>query len=75
MLTPGHFLVGSALTIVPVPSVINVPENRLTRWQFYQRILEHFWRSWSRNYLQTLQQRTKWFSARPNVNIGDIVLL
>ncbi|XP_051166513.1 uncharacterized protein LOC127284859 [Leptopilina boulardi] len=75
VLTPGHFLVGSALKIVPTPSYLDVPENRLTRWQFYQRILEHFWRSWSRVYLQTLQQRTKWFSARPNIKVGDIVLI
>ena len=49
--------------------------NPLARWQFYQRILEHFWRSWSRNYLQSLQQRTKWFSHRPNLNTGDLELL
>ena len=46
-LTPGHFLSGSALKIVPTESILDVRENLLTRWQFYQRILEHFWRSWS----------------------------
>ncbi|XP_043465287.1 uncharacterized protein LOC122500431 [Leptopilina heterotoma] len=75
VLTPGHFLIGSALKIVPSPSLLNVNTNYLTRWQFYQRILETFWRSWSRVYLQTLQQRVKWFSKKPNLRIGDIVLL
>lgn len=75
VLTPGYFLLGSALKIVPTPSYLNVPENHLTCWQSYQRILEHFWRFWSRVYLQTLQQRTKWFTVRPNVKIGDFVLI
>lgn len=29
-LTPGHFLIGSALTVSPEPSVLHINENRLT---------------------------------------------
>ena len=44
VLTPaGHFLCGSALTVVSTVSVLDVSENYLSRWQFYQRILEQFW--------------------------------
>lgn len=75
VLTPGHFLIGSALKTVPTMSVLDLPENHLSRWQFYQRILEHFWRAWSRDYLQSLQQRTKWLSERSNLKLNDIVLL
>ena len=75
VLTPVHFLCGSALTVVPTVSILDVSENYLSRWQFYQRILEQFWRLWSRDYLQSLQQRNKWFSRRPNVKEGDLVLL
>lgn len=32
-LTPGHFLVGTALTVVPEPSLLDHSPNRLTRWQ------------------------------------------
>lgn len=32
-LTPGHFLVGTALSAVPEPSLREVATNRLTRWQ------------------------------------------
>ncbi|XP_051162210.1 uncharacterized protein LOC127282151 [Leptopilina boulardi] len=73
-LTPGHFLIGSALKTVPAISVLDLPENHLSRWQFYQRVLEQFWRSWSRDYLQSLQQRTKWLSERVNLKINDVVL-
>ncbi|XP_051164963.1 uncharacterized protein LOC127291122, partial [Leptopilina boulardi] len=74
-LTPGHFLIGSALKTVPAISVLDLPENHLSRWQFYKRVLEQFWRSWSKDYLQSLQQRTKWLSERVNLKINDVVLL
>ncbi|XP_025264626.1 uncharacterized protein LOC112637998 [Camponotus floridanus] len=32
-LTPGHFLVGAALTAVPEPSLLDEPTFRLSRWQ------------------------------------------
>lgn len=35
-LTPGHFLIGTALTAVPEPSRAQEPPNRLTRWQLVQ---------------------------------------
>ncbi|EZA52947.1 hypothetical protein X777_07643, partial [Ooceraea biroi] len=43
-LTPGHFLVGSAITTHPEPSLINLRENRLTRWQVVSQISERFWK-------------------------------
>ncbi|XP_011169987.1 uncharacterized protein LOC105202989 [Solenopsis invicta] len=41
-LTPGHFLVGSPLTAVPEPSLLELPANRLTRWQLLQQMRDHF---------------------------------
>ncbi|KMQ85601.1 hypothetical protein RF55_15741 [Lasius niger] len=35
-LTPGHLLIGTALTAVPEPSLQNVPANRLSCWQLLQ---------------------------------------
>ncbi|XP_029673482.1 uncharacterized protein LOC115241712 [Formica exsecta] len=34
-LTPGHFLVGSALTAIPEPSMLDKPMNQLARWADY----------------------------------------
>ncbi|XP_076394328.1 uncharacterized protein LOC143265524 [Megachile rotundata] len=53
-LTPGHFLIGAPLIAVPEPSVLELNENRLSRWQLVQRLSEIFWRAWSRDYLHTL---------------------
>ncbi|KMQ87354.1 hypothetical protein RF55_13373 [Lasius niger] len=74
-LTPGHFLVGSHLKAVPSPSTGDSNVNRLTRWQAIQRMYERFWKVWSSDYLNALQQRKKWQSSQPNVQIGDLVLL
>ncbi|XP_029164164.1 uncharacterized protein LOC114935485 [Nylanderia fulva] len=42
VLTPGHFLIGSAITINPEPSVLQINENRLSRWQLLRQITERF---------------------------------
>ncbi|XP_011859087.1 PREDICTED: uncharacterized protein LOC105556601, partial [Vollenhovia emeryi] len=47
-LTPGHFLVGSALTAIPEPSLRDLPMNRLTRWQLLQQMRDHFWKRWAK---------------------------
>ena len=38
-------------------------------------MLQHFWKRWSKEYLHTLQQRSKWRHSSENVKIGDLVLV
>ncbi|KAK2578857.1 hypothetical protein KPH14_012604 [Odynerus spinipes] len=59
-LTPGHFLIGDALTSTLEPSLENIQENRLSRWQRIEQLRNHFWTRWSKEYLHQLQQRPKW---------------
>ncbi|CAL8141591.1 unnamed protein product [Orchesella dallaii] len=49
--------------------------NRLSRWQYLQRLTQHFWKRWSTDYLSKLQQRPRWWSKKENVKIGDLVLI
>lgn len=74
-LTPGHFLIGSALTVSPEPSLIDVSENRLSRWQRVRQITERFWKLWKNDYVNTLQQRVKWKKTKPPIKIGQMILL
>ncbi|XP_024879228.1 uncharacterized protein LOC112459393 [Temnothorax curvispinosus] len=74
-LTPGHFLVGSALTVNPEPFLLNLNENRLSRWQLVRHITERFWKLWSNDYVNTLQQRAKWRKEKSQITLGQLVLL
>lgn len=74
-LTPGHVLIGAPIISNPEPSVLDLQENRLSRWQLVQRLSEGFWKSWSRDYLHTLQQRPKWRVVQQLAKRGQIVLL
>ncbi|XP_062537896.1 uncharacterized protein LOC134206224 [Armigeres subalbatus] len=74
-LTPGHFLVQRPLTAMPEPRLLELPENRLSRWQMMQRFNQIIWRRWSTDYLSNLQSRNKWTKHRNNLNVGTMVLL
>ncbi|XP_055308905.1 uncharacterized protein LOC129572830, partial [Sitodiplosis mosellana] len=74
-LTPGHFLVGKALNTLPEPELGHIPLNRLSHYQYLNRLKSDFWRLWSKEYIQTLQTRKKWMNNQPNVRIGQIVLV
>ena len=74
-LTPSHFLIGRPMTTVADPDIRDVPENRLTHYQHIQRMLQHFWSRWSREYISELQHRTKWTSQHGSFRIDDLVLI
>lgn len=75
-LTPAHFLVGKTLTSIPEPSVIDIHENRLKKYQRLQQLLEHFWSRWHKEYVCELQARVKWKLNSPNLlKVGTIVLV
>ncbi|KMQ86241.1 hypothetical protein RF55_14823 [Lasius niger] len=59
-LTPGHFLIGDSLNTTAEPDITRVQQNRLSRWQHVEQMRQHFWNRWSTEYLNQLQQRTKW---------------
>lgn len=74
-LTPGHFLVFGPPIIVPNENLLDVPINRLNRWQHIERILQSFWQRWKQEYLTNLQHRYKWASLQNPVKINDLVLV
>ncbi|XP_057695896.1 uncharacterized protein LOC130918045 [Corythoichthys intestinalis] len=45
------------------------------RWKHSQILANHFWSSFLRNYLPSLQTRQKWQSTRANITDGAVVLL
>lgn len=76
VLTPGHFLIGDALSALPECDVLSTPPNRLTRWKRVPQLTQQPWRRWNREYLNQLQVRDKWFRSKgPSLSIGTIVLI
>lgn len=75
VLTPGHFLSLQPLTALPDPDLTNMNLNRLNRWQLLQRIHRDFWIRWKREYLHTLQQRSKWNDPMSTVLPNTMVLI
>ncbi|KAL0860176.1 hypothetical protein ABMA27_010483 [Loxostege sticticalis] len=74
-LTPGHFLIGRALTSLPSPNFTNVNENRLRRYERLEQLRQHFWERWRNEYLCELQRRTKWKISQKQFQEGDLVVL
>lgn len=74
-LTPAHFLVGKTLISAPDEPIEEIPTNRLTRFQLVQKICQHFWTRWKREYLSELQRRSKWKASKGSIKQGALVLL
>jgi len=74
-LTPAHFLIGAPLTTYPEPDLQDVLSNQLTRWQYVERLRQHFWSKWSNEYLVNCQ-RTKWkMKTGVKLEVGQLVML
>lgn len=74
-ITPGHFLIGTALTSFPEQDVSEAPVNRLKFWQVCTHIKQCFWKIWHKYYLNILQSRPKWRDDVPNISVGTLVIL
>ncbi|XP_046976598.1 uncharacterized protein LOC124542732 [Vanessa cardui] len=74
-LSPGHFLIGRPLTALPAPSLEEKNFTCLDRYARIEKIRQHFCRRWQRDYIEELQQRSKWRTSRGNLRVGDLVIL
>ena len=73
-LTPGHFLTDRPLRAYPETQIkTDIPLCK--RWNLCQVIVQHFWKRWSGEYLQQLQRSGKWHREKPNLQVGDLVMM
>ena len=75
VLTPGHFLTLSPLCTVPDSHDCQEKLTISQRWQLLQRLHADFWSRWHRDYLNSLQQRTKWTENCRPIKVGDLVIV
>jgi len=74
-LTPSHFLIGRSS---PLTSPTKIENNELVtrrQWRAAQKLVDHFWVRWVKEYLPSLTRRTKWFRSEPTLDVGTIVIV
>ena len=74
-LTPNHLLL---LKVKPVLSPTVAEETGpyvRKRWKQIKYMTDLFWKRWSKEYITQLQERQKWVRPKPNVKVGNIVLI
>ena len=74
-LTASHFLLFKTPHAYPEDPRLPEKPHLLKKWNQCQAMVHHFWTRWSKEYLNSLQARTKWQTMRPNLQPGDIVIL
>ncbi|GFX87135.1 integrase catalytic domain-containing protein [Trichonephila clavipes] len=75
VLTPGHFIIGRLISAIPEPAILDISDNRLSRWQYTTKCVQTIWKRWKNDYLDHLQQRNKWQFEKNNVAAGCSVFL
>lgn len=74
-LTPAHFLYATPLNSFPSEDVSSQPSNRLARYKLLDSMVQHYWKRWHVEYLNTLQVRQKWNTDANPAKIGLVVVV
>ena len=73
-LTPAHFLLindGPSLA----PGRFSQGDMYRRRWKYIQYLTDIFWRIYLNEYIPELQRRQRWQTLKPNLKIGQLVLM
>ncbi|CAK1589181.1 unnamed protein product [Parnassius mnemosyne] len=72
----GYLLIRDAHErVIPEPNNITDTISPLQRWKLTQRMIRIFWTRWSKEYLNTLQQKHKWHTKVDAPKVGETDLL
>ena len=74
-LTPNHSLLGGASRHLAPGLVGRRDMCSRRRWKQSQAVAEHWWKRWTKEYLPSLVQRSKWHQDQRNLQVGDLVLM
>ncbi|XP_066931171.1 uncharacterized protein [Clytia hemisphaerica] len=75
-LSPSNLLTTKSDVVLPPPGSFDEPYVFSRRyWKRVQHLTNEFWQRWRKEFLTTLQSRTKWLSSKRNFKLNDIVLL
>jgi hypothetical protein len=74
-LTPNHFLIGTSSGLQSPGEFVEADLCLRRRWRVSQRLTDNFWRRWMREYITTLNKRSKWFQRKKLICVGDVTFL
>lgn len=75
-LSPHQILTLKPKIVLPPPGIFLKEDLYCTkRWKAVQFLADVFWNKWRLQYLPMVQARQKWNQEKPNLKIGDIVLV
>ena len=75
--TPAHLAIGRPVDHLPESKEESLEESSkrtVERYLYLQRLRNHYWKRWKREYLNLLSLRSKWQKGSPSIQEGDIVL-
>ena len=73
-ITPAHLL---TLSSPEGPPCVTVEQDKYAakKWRQVQYLADIFWRRWVKEYLPTLQERSKWQTRMRNLKVDDVVVI
>lgn len=74
VLSPAHIL-NIIIEAAPDEDLSETRTGYLSRWQLVQKVAQDFWYRWRMEYLNQLQVRHKWNEKRPDIKIGELVII
>ena len=75
-ITPNMLLTTKTKIVRPPPGVFEEADMYSRRhWRRVQHLAEEFWSRWRKEFLQSLQERSKWKCKSRNFEVGDIVIV
>ncbi|XP_061191617.1 uncharacterized protein LOC133199804 [Saccostrea echinata] len=75
IISPSMLLTQKEFPDIHPVSSSDMKEIYRKQWKHVQCLSDIFWKHWRNGYLQQLQVRRKWQTERPDVKVGDVVLL
>ena len=75
VLSPAMLLTQKPAEECPCSSKVDVKDMYKAQWRRVQGLSDIFWKRWKSEYLQTLQQRRKWTDEKPDLRVGEVVLV
>ena len=58
-----------------MPVQFSVKDIIRSQWKLVQGFADEFWSKWTKEYMHTLQTRSKWENPTKDLNVGDVVLM